>query len=160
MVGPRKASFSLDGGRDVQWLSPSPEQSAAAPVASDRPARPRRPEEQAAPAGEPSPRPSVALPKERGQQELAAGTQAIRSELAACYEKQTGATGAVQFSIETSLTVVVALDGTIREGVFNPPLSPSLMSCVAEAFSRVRFAPAEQPSRIELPIRLAHGAGR
>ena len=109
---------------------------------------------------EPSVLLAPALPKERSEHDLAAGTQAIKSALGACYERQMSAPGGVEISIESSLTLVISPDGTTREGVFNPPLSPTLMSCANEVISHVDFAKAQQPTRITLPIRLSRGHGR
>ena len=83
---------------------------------------------------------------------------AILKGIEACYERQVSSLG-VRFSIESSLTLTVLPAGTVREGVFNPPLSPTLMTCARAAISSARFPHGESVTQIRVPVRLSPPAG-
>jgi hypothetical protein len=45
----------------------------------------------------------------------------------------------VLFSVHSTLTLTIADDGGVRQGVFWPPLSPTLMACAERALHGTRF---------------------
>jgi hypothetical protein len=71
-----------------------------------------------------------------------------------CYERQIASAG-VQFSVESLLTVVIGANGAVKEGTFDPPLSPTLAACAEQSLASVKF-PGESPGRkFQKPIRLS-----
>jgi len=84
---------------------------------------------------------------------------AILKGLEACYERQVSSLG-VRFSIQSSLILTVLPNGTVREGVFTPPLSPTLMSCAREAISAAHFPHGESITQISVPVRLSQPAAQ
>jgi hypothetical protein len=180
LVGPDRALFSLDGAREARWLGPPPPPpakfvAAEAPAASPVPATGSAPPSRMA-TSEPNPAPKpvavVAPPPASGSSDekheapeaaLPAEPQgdptaAILKGLEACYERQVSSLG-VQFTIESSLSLTVLPNGTVREGVFSPPLSPTLMSCAREAISAARFSHGESVRQVRVPIRLSPSQG-
>jgi hypothetical protein len=165
LTGPDEGTFSLDGAREAQWAPGSPHAAAAAHGAGG--ADLGRAEPGAAPgaaatppaaASEPGARPSPAAPAMRlpavlGRQEAADGLERIRAELVACHERQWRA-GQVRVSIDSSLALTVAPDGSVRRASFDPPLSPALMRCASEAVAAARFPRAEGPTQLVLPVHL------
>ncbi len=186
LVGPDRASFSLDGASDARWLPVAEEPSVAEPlrsasipsVASDRAtahdaadAVKARKSALSAPStrasagrAEISDRAGVdgAEGVERAQAATTLGAAeqeeiakaAISRGLEACYEKQLGAFG-VSFSIQSSLSLSILPSGAVREGLFNPPLSPTLLTCARDAITRAHFAPGDAVRRIQLPVNLS-----
>jgi hypothetical protein len=43
----------------------------------------------------------------------------------------------------------------VREGLFNPPLSPTLMNCARDAITTARFPRGESTREVRLPVNLA-----
>jgi hypothetical protein len=83
-----------------------------------------------------------------------AATASILSGIESCYERQVSSFG-VTFSVRSSLTLSIQPNGTIREGVFNPPLSPTLMSCAQEAITASRFPKGMAVREIRVPVTLS-----
>ena len=187
VVGPDRASFSLDGARAAAWLGPAPSTASAsvqptaepiaAVVANTAASRAKRPSI----TGTASPRVDMtAAGSNKGEVAVATGTNpkvtgwgegatavgrdpseqeaaevaAILRHLSACYEKQASAFG-VRFSVESSLTLTILQSGAIREGVFLPPLSPTLMSCADKAIGAAHFPPGEAPRQFKVPVQLS-----
>jgi hypothetical protein len=98
---------------------------------------------------------SAAAGRDPSAQE-AAEVAAILRHLSACYEKQATAFG-VRFFVESSLTLTILQSGAIREGVFMPPLSPTLMTCADKAIGAARFPPGEASRQIKVPVQLSRG---
>jgi hypothetical protein len=177
LVGPDQAIFSIDGAREAQWL--------AAPATMPVGAGPSRPEPAAeAPARTASSKPSTRGPRalahgeasphsaddSAAERQVPAGeprqpalstlhvddatTSAILGGLESCYERQLSSFG-VTFSIKSSLTLSILPNGTVREGVFNPPLSPTLMTCAQEAITSSRFPAGEGVRQIHVPVNLS-----
>jgi hypothetical protein len=88
------------------------------------------------------------------EQEAAESASIVR-QLAACYEKQASALG-FGFSVESSLKLTILSTGAIREGVFTPPLSPTLMSCADKAIGGAHFPSGEAVRDIVIPVHLAN----
>ena len=84
----------------------------------------------------------------------AAEVSAILRKLETCYEKQGSAFG-VRFFVESSLTLTISPSGSIREGVFTPPLSPTLMSCADKAIGAAHFPGGEAARQIRIPVQLS-----
>jgi hypothetical protein len=178
LVGPDQAMFTLDGARDAQWLPATDsvrvgalraEASSNAPAkpTSSKPAAPVRGSHLVA-RGDSSPRPGDDASERPSASEVRpstapstvradlddAATTAILSGIESCYERQVTSFG-VTFSIKSSLTLSILPSGAVREGVFNPPLSPTLMSCAQEAITSSRFPPAEELRQIRVPVSLS-----
>jgi hypothetical protein len=186
VVGPDRASFSLDGARKAAWLGPAPATASAVgsnvepptAVAADvptsrakrpamtHPVSPRVDAVAAAPhKAELSATPgtdsrvigwgegSTSVGRDPSEQEAAEVAGIVR-QLSACYEKQASAHG-VRFSVESSLTLTIMQSGAIREGVFMPPLSPTLMSCADKAIGAAHFPRGEAPRQIKVPVQLS-----
>jgi hypothetical protein len=184
VVGPDRAVFSLDGARQATWLGAAPEAASAAiePVVEPPPAtvsgasasRGKRPlaaattrvettagstkgEVAASSVGAPRVTAwgSGAIveghdPSEQEASEMAA----ILRQLETCYEKQVSSFG-VRFSVESSLKLTILPSGAIREGVFTPPLSPTLMSCANKAIGAAHFPGGESARQIRIPVQLS-----
>ena len=182
VVGPDRAAFSLDGARAAAWLGPAPSTASAAiepsiepppaVVASVPASRAKRPSVTASPRADAASSKaqmtvatgtasrvigwgegSAAAGRDPSEQE-AAEVSAILRHLSACYEKQASAFG-VRFSVESSLTLTIVQSGAIREGVFMPPLSPTLMGCADKAIGAAHFPPGEAPRQIKVPVQLS-----
>ena len=187
VVGPERATFSLDGGRYANWL-PRPAEIAAPPtepaadaaiaaVSDGRAARPKRPSSVAttAPRGDlvassakvevrsvqgPTPKgwgEGVRADGHTATEQEASEVSTILQKLAACYEKQASAFG-VRFSVESSLELSIAANGAIREGVFTPPLSPTLMGCADKAIGAAHFPGSDTPRQIRIPVQLSRAS--
>jgi len=180
VVGPDRAAFSLDGARAAAWLGPAPSMASAAVEPSIGPPTAVVASVPASRAKRPSPRADAAATPSKGEMVVATGTasrvtgwgegstaagrdpseqeaaevSAILRHLSACYEKQASAFG-VRFSVESSLTLTIVQSGAIREGVFMPPLSPTLMSCADKAIGAAHFPPGETPRQIKVPVQLS-----
>jgi hypothetical protein len=185
LVGPDQARFSLDGAREAQWLAePASDSMRSSPpelasgqrlaeaggaasakpsmVAGATPGRGARAIARGESAHSSDDATGKATAESRthtreivthaDQDEAAAA--AILSGIESCYERQVSSFG-VTFSIKSSLTLSILPNGTIREGVFNPPLSPTLMSCAQEAIGSSRFPAGEGVRQIRVPVNLA-----
>lgn len=159
----QRGSFSLDGGRDVVWLSPHVEAPPAAPLLV---AGAGQSDEATTPAAQPSPvatpiataqapgKPAAPLPATLTEPDYRPGLGMILGEVARCYERQTASSG-VHFSVATSITLSIRPDGSVS-GLFDPPLSPTLMGCATDAVARVRFPRALGPTHVRAPVRLGN----
>jgi hypothetical protein len=78
----------------------------------------------------------------------------ILRQLETCYEKQVSAFG-VRFSVESMLELTITPSGAIREGLFTPPLSPTLMSCADKAIGAARFPGGEAVRQVHIPVQLS-----
>jgi hypothetical protein len=94
--------------------------------------------------------------RDASEQEAAAMSAIVR-QLEACYEQQVGASG-VRVSVESSLRLTLLPSGAIREGVFTPPLSPTLMSCANQAIGTAHFPKGEAARQIRIPVQLSRAA--
>jgi ferric-dicitrate binding protein FerR (iron transport regulator) len=106
--------------------------------------------------------PEEAVPVDKPQEVAARGPveqeeaakAAIMRGLESCYERQVSSSG-VSFSIVSSLTLSILPNGSVREGLFNPPLSPTLMNCARDAITMARFPRGESTREVRLPVNLA-----
>lgn len=181
LSAPARAAFSLDGARQATWLEAAPPVAIAAaeepaseppsPVAVSSSTRAKR----VATASPPRSEPPVVSKNDNttsgapvhgstwGEganvdgsdpiEQEAAATAAILRKLAACYEKQVSA-DSVRFSVESSLSLTLAPNGAIREGVFTPPLSPTLMNCADKAVGEAHFPGGDSVREVRIPVRL------
>jgi hypothetical protein len=179
LVGPDQATFSLDGARDAEWLAaPATDVTRSAVSLSESSAGPSKPASsksatpprsahlvargESAPhfaddAGDKQPLPGELHPSGSAAgraEQVEGGVSAILSGIESCYERQVSSFG-VTFSVRSSLTLSILPSGAVREGVFNPPLSPTLMSCAQEAIASSRFAPGEGVREIRVPVTLS-----
>jgi FecR protein len=172
LVGPDRALFSLDGARDARWLGPPepaskvaaigpakvPGAAIAAPALANHVAT-NEPNIVSKPVAAVPPLPSATDDKHAAPEAIGAdephgdATAGILRGLEACYERQVSSLG-VRFTIQSSLSLTVLPNGTVREGVFTPPLSPTLMSCAREAISSARFVRGEAIRQVSVPVRL------
>ena len=185
VVGPDRATFSLDGARHAAWLPPAAEVASATvepavgaattAMIGTPAARPKR----VALAAPTSSRVDGAGSAARGELNSSGTTAAkggwgegapadgrdaseheanevasILRKLETCYEKQASAFG-VRFSVESSLELTISPSGAIHEGVFTPPLSPTLMSCADKAIGAAHFAGGDAPRQIRIPVQLS-----
>ncbi|HMI83057.1 MAG TPA: FecR family protein [Polyangiaceae bacterium] len=191
VVGPDRASFSLDGARRATWLVAPPDtaiatvepvvETPAAAVADARASHTKRAASQltattsprvdlsaaaskgdvnaasgAAPKGTAWGEGSTAVGRNASEQEAHAVAGILR-QLETCYEKQASAFG-VRFTVESSLALTLLPSGAIREGVFTPPLSPTLMSCADKAIGAAHFSASDAPRLIRIPVQLSRAA--
>jgi hypothetical protein len=184
VVGPDRGTFSLDGGRQATWLPPVAEVALAAvepavelattAVVGAPALRPKR----AAAIPPSSPRADLAANAAKAEisaasvapktawgegapangrdaaEHEASEIAAIQRKLEACYEKQASAFG-VRFSVESSLELTILPNGAIREGVFAPPLSPTLMTCADKAIGAAHFSGSDAVRKIHIPVQLS-----
>jgi hypothetical protein len=181
VVGPDRAAFTLDGAREAAWLPPPDETALAAVepanppplvvIGDGRASRVKRsatvPARGDAVASSSHGDNSVVsaskasswgeggniegrTPSEQEADEAAS----IVRKLGACHEKQASAVS-FRSSVESALTLTILPTGAIREGVFTPPLSPTLMSCADKAIGAARFPRGEAVREIHIPVHLA-----
>ena len=81
-------------------------------------------------------------------------TRSILAGVEACYERQVSSSG-ITFTVESSLSLTILPTGVVREGLFNPPLSPTLLNCARDAVVSARFPRANTVRRIDVPVRLS-----
>jgi hypothetical protein len=182
LVGPDRAWFSIDGAREASWsdeapvagVEPSPpsaevssaarsasaqenttsgvaaaEQGALQEMRRDPLAHAGRSRSSSRSFGE-----RDGMSATEGAEKQKAATAVILSRLNACYERQVASLG-VRFSIRSSLTLTIAPNGTVREGVFDPPLSPTLMACARDAIGAVRFPQEGSTVVLRVPVELS-----
>jgi len=181
VVGPHRAAFSLDGAREAVWFAPPDDRAVAAVEPAVEPHLAPGTDPHAMRAKRPviaATRVDAALPPPRGENNAQAASKAsawgegghiegrspseqeaaesasIIRQLAACYEKQANALG-FRFSVESSLKLTISPSGAIREGLFTPPLSPTLMSCADKAIGGAHFPGGEAIREIVIPVHLA-----
>ena len=159
LSGPGSGSFSLQGGVVASPVHPVPAKGnrPAAPMVSAPAIAGARDTSSASPNNAVG---TLELPSS-GELEaparIAAEQAATRSILAgveACYERQVSSSG-ITFTVESSLTLTILPTGIVREGLFNPPLSPTLLNCARDAVVSARFPRANTVRRIEVPVRLS-----
>jgi hypothetical protein len=173
LVGPARASFSLDGGRTARMLArpaalaaalepapaaPAPvparalslgEPPAPSPAAPIPAAHPSLPVVVAA-APPPAPEPA-AVPAPAPAAEPAPLTVAtIRGRLDRCF-RSTHDLGAlaVEMSVSSTLRLQLNADGTVLSARFDPPLKPEFVSCAGGAIAG-RFA--EGGRSLDIPV--------
>ncbi len=163
LVGPERASFSLDGAEDARFLGPAalePASAAAAePAPSDdaapAPSGPARPT--LGPSAAPPPPAAAAArpqpPSPSPEALVARGVTELLSAIEGCRARQI-AKGGVTFSVRSALTLSIAPDGSAPQARFDPPLSPTLSACAADAIARVRFPPSATGSAVQVPLSL------
>jgi len=181
LVGPEHGTFSLDGAREAQWLGEPPAPGATSPVltasGTASPSSEAKPPKAKSAAAPPSFGHVGRVPADHAESNLAtdetptveapevvdtrspalwdkATTAAILRELEACYQRQSSSFG-VSFSIRSSLRLSILPSGAIREGVFDPPLSPTLMTCAREAITSARFPKGESVRQIQVAVNLS-----
>jgi hypothetical protein len=159
VVAPERAAFSLDGASSARWLAPinvrlpaapptaaEPTTAAAAvrppPPGAARPASARALPLVEPPPIAPEPRPVEAAPAPSEPEPAVLSREVATTTLVLgirqCYERQL-ATSNVAFSVHSTLALSIAADGAVQQGVFAPPLSPTLTACAAQALGRMRF---------------------
>lgn len=179
LVGPSRATFSLDGGRRARFLSREPAQPAQRLAAAARIEAPpshaafaaANPQQEAAPAAlgahaagpahvaaavieAPAPPPAgdVAASLPVAPAAPASLSEAvIAARLRQCFERaNAGGSGeAVAVSVVSTLHLSLQADGSVRSAIFNPPLKPEFMACAGGAISG-KFA--EGNRQIDLPV--------
>jgi len=80
-----------------------------------------------------------------------AATAAILKGIEGCYQRQVSSFG-VHFSIHSSLSLAILPNGLVREGIFDPPLSPTLMTCAHEAVAAAHFPRHDGVREIRVPV--------
>lgn len=179
LVGPTRASFSLDGGRSARLLpreparvaavpppappakpSPAAEPSEgardAAPVAPAAPVVAAHPALSAHPAGHdvnpgPAARPQVEpeAPAAPAQPPLLT-VATVRARLDRCFRSTHEAgSPSVEMSVSSTLRLQLNADGTVRSARFDPPLKPELVACAGTAIAG-RFA--EGGGNLDIPV--------
>ena len=163
LIGPRRASFSLDGGRSARFLpreEASPAKlSAATPVAApthDDPARSPSPPQEArearapAPIHAPPPQGAPSLPEPTAKPSLPEPAlltvASVRAQLAQCFAK-TYEVGS--FSVSSTFRLVLKPDGSVQSARFDPPVKPEFQVCASGAIAG-RFA--EGPGPLDIPF--------
>lgn len=177
LVGPSRASFSLDGGRQARFLprvaaTPAQMLAAAAPALDAAPvqgalAAVDTPEVAPTALGVHAAIPAhvavveapaaPAAPDAPIEQPAVAAAPAVLSEaviaarLRQCFERasagDSGGTTAV--SVVSTLHLSLKADGSVKSAIFNPPLKPELMSCAGGAIAG-KFA--EGNRQLDLPV--------
>jgi hypothetical protein len=178
LVGPSRATFSLDGGRSARFLPREPLQPApviaasavlaAAPtqgaIAAIDPqgAAPAVPGVHAAlPAhaatavveapAPPAVNGAPASPPAAPAAPASLSEAVIAARLHRCFERASAGDpgGTTAVSVVSTLHLSLQADGSVKSAIFNPPLKPELMSCAGGAISG-KFA--EGNRQIDLPI--------
>ncbi len=165
LVGPSRASFSLDGGRTARLIERNPEPIAVAAAEGPAPTV-EAPSQGAVALAEPPVAPSVAAAPQPGRTGhgpahpagvaavappeaplLTAGV--VRARLERCF-KQSDLNGSsnLAVSVSTTLRIDVNPDGS-PHAVFDPPVKPALVPCAGSAIAG-RFAP--DAGHIDIPV--------
>jgi hypothetical protein len=181
LVGPARASFSLDGGRSARRLDRSqavaiaaapasgdpqyPSHGAVAPIADDAGAhagvdraaqpsvRPGRVASHDHPAPDASPA-AVEEPIAPVAEPVVLTESGVQSTLVGCIKSASGAsTSGVVVQVSSKLTLKIRDDGTIQSGRFDPPLKPELQNC-AGGIMGGRFAPGART--LVIPVSVGH----
>lgn len=173
LVGPTRASFSLDGARSARLLpraAPAPAPIAAAlpdpargPAPGEAAAPPERePDAPPAPATQavpvsarapaiapPVPEPSVAaLPAPAAPPPLTVAT--VRAHLQQCFRTAyEPGSSSVQISVSSTLRLALNPDGSVRSARFEPPLKPEMVACAGSIMGG-RFADAG--AAVDVPV--------
>jgi hypothetical protein len=167
LVGPKRAAFSLDGGRSALLLPGVAEERpklAAAAVKTEGPhedpaitaAAPAVAREARAvgPVHAPLTRPPAPEPPAPAAPAAPAPLTAasVRARLAQCFEKVYGSSpSSVEVSVSSTLHIVRNSDGTVQSARFDPPLKPEFQVCAGGAISG-RFE--EGAGSLDIPITL------
>lgn len=181
LVGPEHATFSLDGAREAEWLGEPPAPGATSPALTPSGTASTSSEAKPSKATSAPPPPSSGrvgrAPVDRAESNLTtdetatvetpqvvdtrspaqrdkATTASILRELEACYQRQLSSFG-VSFSIRSSLRLSILPSGAVREGVFDPPLSPTLMTCARQAITSARFPKGVSVRQIQVAVNLS-----
>jgi hypothetical protein len=166
LVGPRRAAFSLDGGRTALLLARADEEHpklaaaevkresapaeptviAAAPALA-REARSTGPVQ--APLAKTAAPPLPPAPSATAEPaKLTAAT--VRARLAQCFENVYGSgSSSLEVSVSSTLHIVCNSDGSVQSARFDPPLKPEFQVCAGGAISG-RFA--EGGGSFDIPI--------
>jgi hypothetical protein len=177
LVGPKRASFSLDGGRTALLLPRDPSPSVGVRIAALPPTAPAAPPP--AQASEPVPAPIAEPPahvepvaRARQPQPVAAATPpapkpevaepvapaapplltvaSVRARLQQCFRSTyEPGSSSVQISVSSTLRVSVNPDGSVRSARFDPPLKPEMVGC-AGGIMGGRFA--EGTGNVDIPV--------
>jgi hypothetical protein len=165
LVGPRRASFSLDGGRSARLLDRAPmagdapasgQVAALAPVA--QPAQLHAPaptlaapaaDLRTAPAGhlaalEPAHLAAPEVPAPPAPPPVAAPAPlptltvaGVQSQLDQCFNRvYSGGSTSVKVSVSADVSLVLEADGRVQAVRFNPPLEPAFQQCAVAFFGR------------------------
>jgi hypothetical protein len=178
LVGPSRASFSLDGGTTSRLLArdPAPVAPALVAAAANPAARPTAAlaivdAQDAAPSplgvhlappahlavaaieAPSAPAPSqapVAAPAVAAAP-VALNEVVISARLHECFERASlgDPSRVTGVSVVSTLHVTLQADGSVRSAIFNPPLSPALMTCAGGAISG-KFADGNR--QIDIPV--------
>lgn len=176
LVGPSRASFSLDGGSTSRLLARDPAPIAptivvaatAIPAPAGSPALVAVDAQEPAPsplgvhlaapthlavaAVEPPPAPSPPVaPVPAVAAPAALNEVVISARLHECFERASlgDPTRAPNVSVVSTLHITLQADGSVRSAIFNPPLSPALMACAGGAISG-RFADGNR--QLDIPV--------
>jgi hypothetical protein len=168
LVGPKRASFSLDGGRSEHSLpgvaAEAPKLASAAPEkavdgvvtpteGASRDAPPAQAVHPAAPAHLAPPKSALASPPPPAAPAPPPATltvASVRARLAQCFEKtDEGGSSSVEVSVSSTLRLVLKSDGSVQSARFDPPLKPEFQLCAGSAIAG-RFA--EGGGTLEIPI--------
>jgi ferric-dicitrate binding protein FerR (iron transport regulator) len=176
LVGPARAVFSLDGGKEARLLPRAPQAVAAA-------ASPTEPQAAASPASQPvavaaeSTRPAAhaepqgavaaAQPSTRAAQAPSSAaaeapeapapavarpmlTEAsVRARLDQCFRQTHDIDASSTFSVESTLRIRIRADGTVASAQFSPALKPAFTVCAGTAIDG-RFSEGERT--VEIPF--------
>ena len=179
LVGPSRASFSLDGGRSSRFLSRDPAPAAptlvaATTITATRPAaaalaivdtqgaapsplgvHPAVPAHLAVAVVEAPPAPTLNQPVDAAPAVAAVPASlnevVISARLHECFERASlGDPSRVSgVSVVSTLHITLHADGSVRSAIFNPPLKPELMACAGGAISG-KFVDGNR--QIDIPV--------
>jgi hypothetical protein len=80
--------------------------------------------------------------------EVEAGVASIVAAVSDCFRAHTKEPSHTKISARTSLTLEVALDGSVSSVSFDPPLSPAVQVCSDEKVQAVHFAESSDGARV------------
>jgi FecR-like protein len=176
LVGPSRASFSLDGGRTSRFLDREPVKAAPAIIAAAAPTAAAPPigalaitDAPAAPGAHPAiaahpavaaieapaaPAPASDAPAAAAVVPVAPAALSealISARLHQCFERANAGDpgGSSAFSVISTLHLTLEADGSVRSAIFTPPLKPELMACAGSVISG-KFVDGNR--KIDLPV--------
>lgn len=174
LIGPSRASFSLDGGRTARFLprssepaplaiggKPSPTDVLAAlpqepiaraeadapPPSVEPPSAPQKAPAHAPPGKAAAAAPEIAPP---APPPVTLTPDVMKSRLNACFRRvYDGSSSTVHVSVSSTLKLVLGDDGSVVAARFDPPLKVELQECAGGAIGG-RFAPGAK--KLDIPV--------
>jgi hypothetical protein len=98
--------------------------------------------------------PAPALPSAAAAGELAKAADELSRATTSCFASNTAAEGSVRVQVETTMSLAVSPNGFVGAVTFDPPLLPSVQSCVAGSAKKLRLSPSQHGGNVSRSLLL------